>query len=111
MGQEIRDKALIILNQYPHHVEENDLIRIDIEGVRLQLSNRSLRDLFSAFNQKQKLAFFSIEGLDGWGSLDPGYDKAIMAINDAAQEIIAGRFAIKENYWDRKDIPKCNIRF
>ena len=106
MNQEIRDKALRVLNQYPHHVEENDLIRIDLEGVRLQLSNRSLRDLFSAFSQRQELAFFSIEGMDGWGSLDAGYDKAIMSINDAAQEIIAGRFAIKRNPWSRIDIQK-----
>ena len=106
MNQEIRDRALIMLNQYPHHVEENDLIRIDLEGVRLQLSNRGLRDLFTAFSQRQELAFFSIEGIDGYGSLDAGYDKAIKSINDAAQEIIAGRFAIKENYWDRIDVPK-----
>ena len=106
MNQEIRDRALLALNQYPHHVEENDLIRIDLEGVRLQLSNRGLRDLFSAFSQRQELAFFSIEGMDGWGSLDPGYDKAIMSINDAAKEVIAGRFAIKRNPWSRIDIPK-----
>lgn len=106
MNQEIRDKALRVLNQYPHYVEENDLIRIDLKGKRLQLSNRSLRDLFSAFSQRQKLGFFSIEGIDGYGSLDVGCNKAIISINDAAQEIIAGRFAIKSNYWDRVDIPK-----
>ena len=106
MNQEIRDRALLALNQYPHHVEENDIIRIDLKGRRLQISNWSLRNLFSAFSQRQKLGFFAIEDMKGYGSLDVGCNKAIISINDAAQEIIAGRFAIKRNPWSRIDIPK-----
>ena len=107
MGQEIRDRALIALNQYPLPMEENDSIRIDLEGARLQTSVRSLRDLFSAFSQRQENGYFEIEGKEA-GSGDWGENKALMGIDDAAREIIKGRFAIKENYWDRKDIPKCN---
>lgn len=106
MGQEIRDKALITLNQYPHHVEENDIIRIDLKERRLQISYWSLRNLFSAFSQRQKLGFFAIEDMEGYGSLDAGCNKAIISINDAAQEIIEGRFAIKRNPGNRIDVSK-----
>jgi hypothetical protein len=106
MNQEIRDRALIVLNQYPHHVEENDQIRIDLKERRLQISYWSLRNLFSAFSQRQKLGFFAIEDMEGYGSLDAGCNKAIISINDAAQEIIEGRFAIKRNPGNRIDVPK-----
>ena len=105
MNQKIRDRAIIVLNQYPQ-IKEDDLIRIDLKEKRLQLSNRSLRDLFSAFSQRQKLGFFAIEDMEGYGSLDVGCNKAIISINDAAQEIIAGRFAIKRNLGIRIDVPK-----
>lgn len=104
MNQEIRDKALRVLNQHSQ-IKEDDTIRIDLEGVRCQTSVRSIRDLFSAFSQRQENGYFEIEGMENWSG-DWGYNKALMGINDAAQEIIAGRFAIKSNYWDRIDIPK-----
>ena len=105
MNQEIRDKALLVHNQHPQ-IKEDDTIRIDLEGGRCQTSVRSIRDLFSAFSQRQENGYFEIEGMSGWTNFDWGHNQALMGINDAAQEIIAGRFAIKSNYWDRIDIPK-----
>ena len=106
MGQDIRDRAIMVLNQH-QSIKDDDTIRIDLEGVKCQTSVRSIRDLFSAFSQRQEYGYFEIEGMGNWSG-DWGYNKALMGIDDAAQEIIEGRFAIKSSYWDRVEVPNVN---
>lgn len=106
MGQHIRDRALRVLNQH-QSIKDTNYIRIDLEGVRCQSTVSTIRNLFSANKRHQENCHLEIEGMENWSG-DWGFNKALMGIDDVAQEIIEGRFAIKGSYWDRADVPLDN---